>query len=195
MNEQLKGWVFTRNCAAVLTILFAATLAANGTDEDGIRALVRRTAQTSVVLFSAAFAASSLRQVWRSPLSTWLIKNRRYVGVSFAYSHIWHLAALIALTQVSPDFTGTVETLTLAGGGFAYLLLIAMAITSNDRAVAALGAKNWGRLHKLGVYLLWILFFQSYAGRVAAGMWIYALPTALLVVVMGIRAYAWRQSS
>ena len=76
------NWFF----AGILLISVSLIAATDGGSEVGVRQLVRSTAQFGVVLFAFAFSASSLRTFWRTPFSAWLLKNRRYVGLSFAPS-------------------------------------------------------------------------------------------------------------
>jgi len=196
MSQQrsaFSGWALTRNCALALSAFFLARFVFWGGGEEGIRAVVRSTAQTSVLLFVAAFAASSLRQLWKNDATTWLLRNRRYVGVSFAFSHFVHLGALIAFALISPEFVAGLDATTLIGGGLAFAFIGAMAATSNDRAVAALGRTNWQRLHKLGAYYIWISFAQAYIPRALFVSPAYALPAVLLVVALGLRIYAARK--
>ncbi len=184
-----SGWSLTHKGVVMLTIAFAARALTVDGSEESIRAVIRLTAQTSVTLFCAVFAASSLRAVWRNDFSRWLLRNRRYLGVTFAYSHFVHLLALIALAGVSAEFVAGLSAVTLIFGGFAFVLIGAMAATSNDRAVAALGPVAWRRLHTFGVYYLWFLFLQSYLPRAltqAPGYW---LPTGALLAAIGLRAY------
>lgn len=189
-----SGWGFTAACCAVLSLLFVARFLAGDGGEESIRGVVRLSAQTSVALFCAAFAASSVRIAWKSAASAWLLRNRRYVGVSFAFSHAAHLAALVALAQVSPEFVSGLNPVTLVGGGLAYAFIGLMAATSSDRAVAALGRQRWQRLHKVGGYYVWILFAQSYLPRAFLVSPAYALPSALLILAIGLRLYAARRS-
>jgi hypothetical protein len=69
--------------------------------------------------------------------------------------------------------------LQLIGGAAAYVLLTAMAATSNDAAVRALGPRAWKRLHTVGIYWIWFMFLETYAVRIARGQtfyMIFALP-------------------
>jgi hypothetical protein len=184
-----QGWAIVGYASIVLFALFAAELVVLGIGEDGIRQVVRTSAQTSVLLFSAAFAASSLFQLRRTPVTRWLLANRRYIGVSFGVSHYFHLAALVALGQVSQAFVDDLNAVTLIGGGMAYVFLTAMVATSFDRTAAALGPLWWGRLHKVGGYYIWGIFFQSYLPRMLMTSFAYALPVVLLVGAMGLRLY------
>lgn len=73
------------------------------------------------------------------------------------------------------------------GGGFAYVLIAAMAATSSDRAVARLGPRRWRRLHTLGAWYVWIVFAQSYAPRALENP--FYVPFALAVLAAaGLRA-------
>ena len=73
------------------------TLAVLGGGQDGLRAVVRLTARTSLLLFLLAFAASAAYRLRPGPGTRWLLANRRYVGLSFASSHLVHLLAIVAV--------------------------------------------------------------------------------------------------
>lgn len=190
----LSGWRLTQASMVALSAAFVGRYALSEGGEESIRAVVRLTAQTSVVLFCAAFAASSLRQLWKTPATAWLLRNRRYIGVSFAYSHLVHLLALVALGAASPEFVASLNATTLIGGGGAYVFIAAMAATSNDRAVAWLGPRAWQRLHKIGGIYVWIIFAQSYLPRTFAVSPVYALPSLLLLATLAVRIAARRQA-
>ena len=54
----------------------------------------------------------------------------------------------------------------LIGGGLGYALILAMALTSTDAAQRAMG-RWWKRLHRVGIWYVFLIFAQSYAGRLA----------------------------
>ena len=74
------------------------------------------------------------------------------------------------------------ELVTIIGGGLAFVLMWAMAATSNEVSIRALG-KNWRRLHLLGLHYLWIIFMQSFAGRVFVEN---ADPIYAVLVIVGL---------
>ena len=139
-------------------------LAEAGTGEAGMRMWIRATARTSLVLFGAAFTASSLRSLWRTPATGWLLRQRRYLGLSFAFSHGLHLLAILGLSLVLGD-AFEIDAVTLIFGGGAYVMIALMAATSSDRVFAWLGRRRWHLLHKVGVYWIWIIFANSYTAR------------------------------
>jgi DMSO/TMAO reductase YedYZ heme-binding membrane subunit len=151
--------------------------------------LVRATARSSLLLFGAAYAASSLRRLWRTPATAWLMRQRRYLGLSFAASHALHLLAILALALVLGD-AFEVDAVTLVFGGGAYVMIAAMAATSSDRAFAWLGARRWKLLHRVGAHWIFVIFAVSYLPRAAVESPLYALPAAFVVALLGLRVAA-----
>ena len=187
----LSGWPIVGWSALAIGAMVAAFLANAGAGEDGLRLVIRATARTSVVLFTLAFVASALRRRWPTPATRWLLANRRYVGVSFAVSHLAHLLAILALTGWSVRGFFTKAGL-VAGvfGGLGYVFIAAMASTSFDRTAAWLGPRRWQRLHTTGVYYLWFIFFVSFAPRVTAEQaLVYSPITLVLVAALALRLW------
>jgi DMSO/TMAO reductase YedYZ heme-binding membrane subunit len=185
--------------SVLLLAMSALILWQAGTGEAGLRMWIRATARTSLALFAAAFVASSLRALWRTPATAWLLRNRRYLGLSFAVSHALHLLAIISLSTLLGD-AFEVDAVTLIFGGGAYLMIALMAATSSDRAYAWLGRRRWHLLHKIGVYWIWIIFANSYTARgvvaVARGTEpLGYLPVALFIwAILGVRILAWTRA-
>jgi DMSO/TMAO reductase YedYZ heme-binding membrane subunit len=159
-ERRLEGGRLVAACALALAAMVAFVLAVSGTGEPGVRAVIRWTARSSLVLFLATFVASSLRRLWRAPASAWLLRNRRALGLSFAVSHALHLAGILALAVRVP--TATFEPATVVGGGVGYAFIAAMAATSSDAAVRRLGALRWRLLHRTGSWLVFAIFAQNY---------------------------------
>src|SRR5215813_7061472 len=154
------------------------------------RAMTRLTARVSAIIFLFVFSASSWRRLSPGEWSASLLKNRRRLGLTFAYSHTIHLIFFVAFFWLSG---GKPSLSTVIIGGGAYLTMYAMALTSNDWSVKRLGAKNWKRLHKFGVYYLWLVFFLTYLTRLLqAGdtMAVYVAGLALFLAIMLMRVTA-----
>jgi methionine sulfoxide reductase heme-binding subunit len=160
------GWPLVGWSAVIIAAMVTAIIALLGWNEYAVRLVLRTTARTSFVLFMSAFVASPLHSRWPNSLSSWLIRNRRYLGVSFAVSHYFHLAAIITLARLAPEgFRRDVDALALVFGGLAYVLLTTMTLTSFDRTAAWIGPRAWRILHTTGVYYIWLIFFISYLPR------------------------------
>jgi len=116
------------------------------------------TAHAAFLFFWMAFTASSLHTLAPTAYSRWAMRNRRYIGLSFALIHFVHLVLVLSnltLTEESRPLSA------LAGGGLAYLFLGLMALTSNNAAIKKLGAKNWKRLHTVGSYYIFLIFIAT----------------------------------
>jgi methionine sulfoxide reductase heme-binding subunit len=145
--------------ASTLAIWFAVQLGAS-INQDWQYA-VRWTARVAFLMFLVTYSASSLFRVFPSDMTRALLRRRRYWGLGFAVAHTVHLFAFVTYMQVSGHRS---DPVTLIGGGFGYVMLYAMAITSNDWAMERLD-RNWKRLHSFGIQTLWLIFVVTYLGR------------------------------
>ena len=183
----LQGWSLTVVAATAVVLIALAVLWRDGLTTDALRLIIRITARTSLVLFSMAFTAASLVR-WRSNVWTrWQMKNRRYLGVAFAASHLVHAGAIIGFAVLDPElFDRQTTLLGLVGGLAGYGVLIAMTATSFDGAAAWLGARAWKRLHTVGSYYLWFIFGFTFLPRTAVDT-SYWLPVGVVLAAMVIR--------
>jgi sulfoxide reductase heme-binding subunit YedZ len=159
--ELAKGWWLVAWTAVIVGTITAVVLSLHGATRQGLHLVLRSTARTSLVLFLAVFVASPLRAAWPSRATRWLIENRRYLGVSFATSHMVHFAAIITVTRMTPERPNLVVVLL---GGLGYAFILAMAATSFDTTAAWLGPRRWKRLHTAGIYYLWSVFTLTALG-------------------------------
>jgi sulfoxide reductase heme-binding subunit YedZ len=163
-----------------------------GATEEAIRVLIRVNARVAVVLFLLAFTASAVAQLMPSATARWLLRERRYVGLSFAVAHFFHLGTLVALGIAYPDpFVAELNLVTLVGGGLAYVLLAVMVVTSNDRAQESLGRIRWQRRHRFSSYYIWIVFFQNYVPRTFVEP--FYIPLAAAVTLAPVVRFAARR--
>ncbi|WP_237234050.1 ferric reductase-like transmembrane domain-containing protein [Sphingopyxis granuli] len=171
---------------AMLLVMSAIILAIAGSGVDGTRMLIRASARSSLLLFVAAFTASAIVRLRSTSATRWTIRNRRWLGLGFAFSHLIHLLAILWLFGAYGDRTPPPPIPTLVGGGIAYVFIALLAATSFDGAVRKLGAKNWQRLHKAGVWYIWLIFMVSYGGRAAIDP-LYIPPALLLIAAAAVR--------
>ncbi len=157
MAQPLGGWRLTAVVVGALAAMSVVALATFGVGEESFRFIIRWTGRASTALFALAFGASSAFALWRTGATTWLRRNRRYVGVSFAGSQTIHLVALVGLAIVAPGFVEGVEASTLVVGGMAFVFTFLLAATSSDAAVRALG-RRWHTLHRVGSWWIFAVF-------------------------------------
>jgi DMSO/TMAO reductase YedYZ heme-binding membrane subunit len=171
----------------------AGLLAGAGTNEAALRLGVRATARSSLLLFLLAFAARPLAVLRPSASTKWLLRNRRQVGVSLMVSQAAHAAFIVALWVRHPQsFFAGLHITTELGGLLGYVFLLLMTATSFDRSAALIGRRAWKALHTSGMYYLWGVFVFTYAPAIPRFP-MTALPTAALLLAMGLRLVAARR--
>lgn len=171
--------------AGLLLILFNAS-----DDISATHSMIRYTARLSAALFLVTFTASSLWTLWPNFLTRWLRANRRYFGLSFALSHFVHLGAIFTLAKLAPSLLDELtKPITWILGGFAYVLITMMAITSFDRTARMLSPKAWSTLHNIGAYYIFLVFANSFISR-AVTTPAYILPAMAVIAALGLRMIA-----
>jgi DMSO/TMAO reductase YedYZ heme-binding membrane subunit len=190
MSKLWQGWPLVGVASAALLALQLAVVASGGTDEAGLRLLVRVSARASFAIFLLVFVARPARFFWPGAFTRWLMRNRRQLGVSFAIAHFLHLGDIALLALLLGDGF-ELQPVTLYGGGLAYVLLAAMTATSFDRSARWLGPRRWKLLHRAGLYWLWFIFAQSYTFGALEKPG--SVPFALAVWgALALRIAAWR---
>jgi methionine sulfoxide reductase heme-binding subunit len=172
--------------------LLFVTYAVAGWTEEGVRIVVRWTAEIGLALFVSAFSAGPLRSLRRTGWTQQLLIQRRGLGLAFALFHTVHLLALGALAMAFPvPFVDGLNAITLVGGGIAYGFMFAMAATSNETSFHALGARRWKALHTVGAWYIWIVFAQLYLPLAASHL--FYVPFGLLIfIVPALRIFRWK---
>jgi len=148
---------------------------------------IHATGDFSARLLIFTLAVTPLRLMFpRSSWTIWLLKNRRYFGVAaFAYAAPHVLAYVWKLASVSRIIEEGAEP-GMWTGWIAFIIFLALAITSNNYATRKLG-RRWKILHRF-VYLAailtfvhWVLLaFNPVSGLVHAGVLV-ALETYRVV--------------
>ena len=185
----LQEWRIVGFSALLIGTICAFVGLIHGVSEEGMRMAIRVTGRTSTILFVSAFIASSLQKIWKIPLSTWMLKNRRYLGLSMAVSHTYHAVALVGLWFVTNGAAPQIEPL----GTLGYVLLIVLTVTSFKIPAKWLGKRGWKVLHKTAMHYLWLGLLFEYGMKLSKSDLI-ALPfVILLVLAMMLRFAAGRR--
>jgi sulfoxide reductase heme-binding subunit YedZ len=158
----------------------------------GTLPMILRTVRDALPLFLVAFTASSLAALWPSQPTRWLLRNRRYVGLGFAFGMAWHFS-FVGYSIFSFGLTEsglTAKALALDLIALAFLLL--MTLTSFRWAARRLTIANWRRLHKTGVYVIWFVATYIYLGSLRhGGDVLHVVAFSLLIAAWLLRVTAW----
>lgn len=186
----MHGWRLTITIALLLTASCVVIVWQGDGSVDSVRAVLRFTARTSLILFCLAYGASALVKLRKGKWTLWLRRNRRYIGVSFGASHFLHALAIAAFAWLDPVLFGRVTSLgTFVSAGIAYLFIALMTATSFDVTARAIGPKAWNALHGYGSLYIAITFLVANGTRIPMNIG-YAVPVALLAGVMVLRLMA-----
>ena len=79
--------------------------------------------------FVLSFNAESLYSFSSNSITTFIRQGRRYIGLSFALGHTFHLVAIVSFYIVMQERPSIIQVI---GGGLGYLAIYVMAVTSND---------------------------------------------------------------
>jgi len=152
---------------------------------------IRFTARTSAVLFLLAFTAAALFRLMPNDFTRWLRVNRRFLGLSFAFSHLAHAGFIIAFAAQGPaQYAEAVTPDMILVGSIGYALIIMMAATSFRATAAMIGAKAWSVLHNVGVHWLWLQFVVAFGKRAMNGP-VYWTFIAIFLLAFAVRLAAW----
>jgi sulfoxide reductase heme-binding subunit YedZ len=123
---------------------------------------------------------------------TWLLRLRRMLGLFAFFYAVMHMSSYVSFDHVfdiGEIFKDIVKRPFITVGFICLVLMIPLAITSNNGMVRRMGARRWQLLHRL-VYViapLGVLHFWWMVKRDLTEPIIYAI---LLGVLLGYRVYA-----
>jgi sulfoxide reductase heme-binding subunit YedZ len=193
MAKAVESWrlfwllALTTSVATCLGLSLADFHSARGTAP-----MILRSLRIALPLFLLAFTASSLATLWPNQLTRWLLRNRRYFGLGFAFGMAWHLS-FVGYSIFSFGLTEsglTAKALALDLIALAFLLL--MTLTSFRWAARRLTIANWRRLHKTGVYVIWFVATYIYLGSLRhGGDVLHVVAFSLLIAAWLLRVTAW----
>lgn len=142
--------------------------------------------------FVIAFTASSLAVLLPGHTTRWLLTNRRYFGLAFAFGMGWHLLFVAhTILRFGNPLNRTATTIDLIG--FAFLL--GLTLTSFRWFGRILSLQHWRRLHKTGVYVIWLLATYIYlAGARHDPELFNILASSVFVSAWLLRVTAWTRT-
>jgi DMSO/TMAO reductase YedYZ heme-binding membrane subunit len=147
--------------------IFLATMQLDMTGLERWLLLNRYLARFSFLVFVAIYAASPLASLMPGRATSSLIRIRRSLGLGYALIMAAHVCAIGAYQMTAGS--ESIDIVAGIGGGAGFVLIGALAATSNDKAMRRLGARNWKRLHTGALHWLWVIYTFTYLGRISEG--------------------------
>jgi DMSO/TMAO reductase YedYZ heme-binding membrane subunit len=190
MRAHLNSWpLFWALATAASIVNLLGLPEADFHSARGMAPVILRSVRCALPLFLVAYTASSLATLWPNPGTRWLLANRRYIGLAFAFGMAWHFG-FVVYTIGSFGNPLNAKATALDVVGFVFLLLLTL--TSFRPFARHLSRRNWQRLHKTGVYVIWLVATAIYFHGVKEG-WdlFYRGAFAVLLGAWVLRATAW----
>ena len=185
-----SAWKLFAALAGLTLLMTAAVLLSFPPGADGLRSAIRATARSSFALFLLAFLASSLVTLLPGSGSRRLLRERRYLGLAFAFSHTVHGLLIYRYAQQFPELFWAGRTITSSlPGSIGYLFLLLLTLTSFKAPMRLLGGRAWKALHSSGMWVLAGVFCLSFYNRTAMGGW-YPLAFALMFSAIAVKLTA-----
>ncbi len=154
-NASLHGWRLFSLLSALVLLATALALWSQPQWVEALRSAIRVTARTSFALFLATFLASSLMAVVPSGFTRGLLRERRFLGLAFAFSHAVHAVLIILYVKFFPEtFWHGRSAAANIPGSVGYVFIILLTLTSFPYAVRLLGARAWKLLHSTGTWVI-----------------------------------------
>lgn len=198
MFEFLKDFTFQKrllwwNGALPLFLLFydwsQDNLGANPPE-----VVIRTTGVLAILFVALTLLVSPLVHILKWP---WAIKHRRWLGLGAFYYAFLHLLSYSFFDKefIFSDIFQDIQKRPFILLGFAsFLMMLPLAITSNNDLIKKLGAKKWKALHRL-TYLIAILSSLHFWLIVKSDYLYPALFVFIFLILLGYRLFKTIQSS
>jgi hypothetical protein len=188
----LNGWPLFGVIAGLSFAIILAGLAITGTSTpEATVAMIRLSVQLASPWIYLAFVATALGQLFPSNFASWLLRNRRYVGLAFAAGFVWQAVFIVVLLALHGDYYATVlhDTAEFITRMLSYALLLALTVTSFFPVRRAMNPRHWRLLHRVGIWYFWAAIWVSYAEMVMVGD---TRVIAIVFVISGLFALTLR---
>jgi sulfoxide reductase heme-binding subunit YedZ len=190
MRKPLESWrLFWFLALAIGAVNCAALPFTDFQSAHGTESIILYSVRCALPFFIIAFTASSFATLWPGPGTRWLLSNRRYFGLAFAFGMGWHLTFVAYTTlRFGNHVNRTATTLDLIG----FVFLLTLTITSFRAVARRLSPSRWRRLHKVGIYAIWLLATYIYllGARDDADL-LHIVALSVLVAAWLLRLTAW----
>jgi methionine sulfoxide reductase heme-binding subunit len=186
----MNSWRLFWSLAAGTTVAtFLGLPFADFRSAQGMEFIIKHSVRCALPLFLLAFTASSFATLWHCPRSRWLLSNRRYFGLAFAYGMALHFAFVgYSVLFFGNGLNATVTTFDLTAAGF----LLAMTLTSFRWLACRISLEDWKRLHRAGAYAIWLLATYIYVSDVRYERdVVHALVASVFLAAWILRVAAW----
>jgi DMSO/TMAO reductase YedYZ heme-binding membrane subunit len=163
-SKYLNGWPLLYWIAGINSLaVFAYMPTQDLSGPVGVSEMIQMTVRCSVPLLYLAFATAAMNVLFPGKFTSWLLRNRRSIGLSYAAAMGWQLFFILWMWtghwEYYTDEVYSLEDIIFQVPG--YLVIFAMTITSFLPVRRRMSPTLWRVLHKTGIYFLWFTVASS----------------------------------
>lgn len=164
-QKAVNGWNLFWLIAIPMTLVLIYELSTvDPSTTEGIRHMIGFSVRLSVPLIFIVVAAAALPVLFPSKGTSWLLRNRKYIGLSYAVAMSWQGFFIFLMSNFHRDYYFE-EVFYLRDeleGSTGYILLAAMVFTSFKFGRKYLSDQQWKVLHRTAIYFLFAYPFSVY---------------------------------
>jgi methionine sulfoxide reductase heme-binding subunit len=195
-HRLLNGWPFFWMIAGLTfaAMVIGYLLIGVATPEAAVN-MIRLSVQFASPWVFLAFVATPMTQLFPGNVSKWLLRNRRYLGLSFAAGFGWQAIFIgVLLAQHNAYYWEALHNdLDLLLRMASYVFLFALTVTSFFPVRRRMRPMHWRWLHLAGIWYFWAAIWASYAPMAmssdAKTIDVVYTIIGLVVLVLRIAAY------
>ncbi|MBK7902984.1 MAG: hypothetical protein IPJ97_08620 [Proteobacteria bacterium] len=156
--------------------------------------MIRHSVRCSLPFFLCAFVASAWCRLHPNWWSRWLLRNRRIFGLLFAFAMLWQALFIAQLFVVDAALFREIvlDPRFLLVDGLGYIFIGTMSVTSFNAIRRRMSPTTWKRLHKAGMYYLWLVLAGTYVYVTLLGQFQFSPVALAFVLALVLRIVAAR---
>ncbi|MEM9055874.1 MAG: hypothetical protein AAGD86_00265 [Pseudomonadota bacterium] len=164
-SRAVNGWpLFWLLSAPLSVVMVIETLGSDVGNATDVSHLISYSVRWAVPFIYVVLASSALNTLAPGAVPAWLLRNRKQLGLCFAVAMAWQGLFIYLMSTAHRDhyFDEIYYLRDELEGSTGYVFLTALVVTSFRHGRKALDARQWKRLHTVGVYFLWAYPFSVY---------------------------------
>ena len=164
-HKGINGWrLFWLVSVPMSIVMIVEMLGTDMSTAPGVSHMIGFSVRWAVPFIYLVVAASALPVLFPGPFATWVLRNRKYIGMCFAVAMAWQGAFIFLMSNFNRQyyFEEIYYLRDELEGSTGYIFLTAMVLTSFQFGRKYLSQKQWKLIHKSGIYFLWAYPFSVY---------------------------------
>jgi DMSO/TMAO reductase YedYZ heme-binding membrane subunit len=161
----INGWnLFWLISVPLCAIMVLKMMSTDMTSAPGVSEMIGFSVRFAVPLIFLVTAISALYTLFPGPLTAWQMRNRKFIGLTFAVAMAWQGYFIYMMSGIHRDyyFENIFFFRDELEGSTGYIFLAAMVLTSFRFARDRLSPQQWRVIHLGGLYFLWAYPFSTY---------------------------------